>query len=81
MREGKITLKRGWPINVNKIDAGVVNAFIFYVVNYSDEVALLSVPDTLTLTMADEIVRRVRLVHSGPMQFWPQLNLPAMPKP
>jgi hypothetical protein len=82
MHVGQITLMLAWPINVTKIDAGIGNAFVFYVFNNSDNVAILSIPESVTVTMLDNTVQKIRLVHSaGSMQLWPQLNLPPFPKP
>jgi hypothetical protein len=81
MHEGQTTLTRGWPIDIQKIDAGIGNAFIFYMFNNSDKVVIVSIPDTMRVTMPNNTVQNVRLVHSGPMLFWPQLNLPELAKP
>lgn len=76
MHMGRITLRRGWRINIKKIDVGIANAFVFYTYNGSDKVVILSIPDAMTVTMPNNTVQSVRLVHSGPMQLWPQLKLP-----
>ncbi len=81
MHEGQITLLREWPFNIQKIDTGIGNAFIFYIFNVSDKLVFVSIPDSVTLTLADNTVKNVRLMHSGPMEFWPQLNLPALANP
>jgi hypothetical protein len=75
MNAGKITVSRKWNIPIDKIDPGVSNQFTFYIINESDTMVLVSLPETVTLeTGADTTRQNIRLVRSTVvMQFWPQL--------
>jgi hypothetical protein len=76
MHAGQLKLARKWPIAIPKIDTGVGNSFVFYIFNGSDTMAMVSLPETVTLQTADNAAQNVRLVHSGSpsMQFWPGLR-------
>jgi hypothetical protein len=75
MQSGKTTITRKWPIGIDKVDPGVSNQFTFYIVNGSDDMVLVSLPETVTLeTGADNLRQNIRLVRSTiVMQFWPEL--------
>jgi hypothetical protein len=73
MHTGQIKLSRRWPLNILKIDTGISNSFVFYIFNVSDNRVIVSLPEAVTLQIADNTPQDVRLIHSGPMDFWPQL--------
>jgi len=75
MHAGKITVSRKCNVPIDKVDPGVNNQFTFYIVNESDAMVFVSLPETVTLeTGADTTKQNIRLVRSTVlMQFWPEL--------
>ena len=62
-RSGETTLSRGWPINVQKIDAGADHPFIFYIFNNSDHFASVAFPPSATGRRAgDKEQRTIELI-------------------
>ena len=75
MHAGKVTVARKWSILIDKMDPGVNNQFTSYIVNGSDAMMLVSLPEIVILgTAADTMRQTIRPVRSTVvMQFWPEL--------
>ena len=82
MQAGKVTVSRRWNIPIDKVDPGVNNQFTFYIINQSNTMVLVSLPEAVTLeTGADSARQNIRLEHSTVvMQFWPELVQPGPPE-
>jgi hypothetical protein len=79
--QGSVKLRRGWQIDVPKIDVGPANSFVFYIFNYqADQFVNVLMPKTAIMRRLGETETRVinlTVPTAGgqvPLMLWPHFN-------
>ena len=70
-RTGAVTLAREWPIQISKIDPGVINPFVFYIYNQSNKFVEITMPEFAVSEGPDKGSRRsVRIIQQSRLLYY-----------